>query len=74
MELHTNIFFLIEIIGTIAFASSGAMVAVRKKLDLFGIIVLGVITSVGGGMIRDLMIGSIPLTCSVTQSTCSPPS
>ncbi len=60
MELHTNIFFLIEIIGTIAFASSGAMVAVRKKLDLFGIIVLGVITSVGGGMIRDLMIGSIP--------------
>ena len=60
MELHTNIFFLIEIIGTIAFASSGAMVAVRKKLDLFGIIVLGVITAVGGGMIRDLMIGSIP--------------
>ena len=60
MELHTNIFFLIEIIGPIAFASSGAMVAVRKKLDLFGIIVLGVITAVGGGMIRDLMIGSIP--------------
>ena len=56
MELHTNIFFLIEIIGTIAFASSGAMVAVRKKLDLFGIIVLGVITAVGGGMIRDLML------------------
>ena len=41
LELHTNIFFPIEIIGTIAFASSGAMVAVRKKLDLFGIIVLG---------------------------------
>lgn len=52
----------IEIIGTIAFASSGAMVAVRKKLDLFGIIVLGVITAVGGGMIRDLLIGSIPPT------------
>lgn len=60
MELHTTIFFPIEIIGTIAFASSGAMVAVRKKLDLFGIIVLGVITAVGGGMLRDLMIGSIP--------------
>ena len=50
MELHSNIFFPIEIIGTMAFASSGAMVAVRKKLDLFGIIVLGVITAVGGGM------------------------
>lgn len=60
MNLHTNIFFPIEIIGTIAFASSGAMVAVRKKLDLFGIIVLGVITAVGGGMLRDLMIGCIP--------------
>lgn len=60
MELHATIFFPIEIIGTVAFASSGAMVAVRKKLDLFGIIVLGVITAVGGGMLRDLMIGSIP--------------
>ena len=62
MELHETVFFPIEIIGTIAFASSGAMVAVRKKLDLFGIIVLGVITAVGGGMIRDLLIGSIPPT------------
>ncbi len=60
MELHASIFFPIEIIGTVAFASSGAMVAVRKKLDLFGIIVLGVITAVGGGMLRDLMIGNIP--------------
>lgn len=60
MELQSNIIFLVEIIGTVAFASSGAMVAVRKKLDLFGIIVLGVITAVGGGMLRDLMIGKIP--------------
>ena len=60
MELHADIFFPVEIIGTIAFASSGAMVAVRKRLDLFGIIVLGVITAVGGGMLRDLMIGNIP--------------
>ena len=60
MELQPSVIFAIEIIGTIAFASSGAMVAVRKKLDLFGIIVLGVITAVGGGMLRDLMIGNIP--------------
>lgn len=60
MTLQPNIIFIVEIIGTIAFASSGAMVAVRKKLDLFGIIVLGVITAVGGGMMRDIMIGNIP--------------
>ncbi len=60
MELQSNIIFIVEIIGTIAFASSGAMVAVRKKLDLFGIIVLGVVTAVGGGMLRDLTIGNIP--------------
>ena len=60
MELQPSVIFAIEIIGTIAFASSGAMVAVRKKLDLFGIIVLGVITAVGGGMLRDILIGNIP--------------
>lgn len=60
MQLQPNIIFIVEIIGTIAFASSGAMVAVRKRLDLFGIIVLGVITAMGGGMLRDLMIGNIP--------------
>ena len=60
MQLQPNIIFIVEIIGTIAFASSGAMGAVRKRLDLFGIIVLGVITAVGGGMLRDLMIGNIP--------------
>ena len=60
MEIHWSILFALEAVGTVAFASSGAMVAVRKKLDLFGIIVLGVITAVGGGMLRDLMIGNIP--------------
>lgn len=52
--------FIIELIGTIAFACSGAMVAIRKQLDLLGVLVLGVITAVGGGMIRDVMIGMTP--------------
>ena len=47
-------------IGTVAFAASGAMVAIKKNLDLLGILVLGVITAVGGGMIRDLLIGVHP--------------
>lgn len=57
---NISVFFIIEIIGTIAFACSGAMVAIKKQLDLLGIIVLGVTTAVGGGMIRDLIIGIHP--------------
>ena len=52
--------FVMEIIGTIAFASSGAMLAIQKEMDLFGVGVLGITTSVGGGMIRDLILGVIP--------------
>ena len=57
-----TVFFVIEMIGTVAFACSGAMVAIEKQLDLLGIIVLGVTTAVGGGMIRDLIIGIQPPT------------
>ena len=52
--------FGMERIGTVAFASSGAMLAIQKEMDLFGVGVLGVTTSVGGGMIRDLILGIIP--------------
>jgi len=47
-------------IGCVAFALSGAMVGLKYRLDLFGIVVLGVTTALGGGMIRDLIIGRIP--------------
>lgn len=60
MEIHFSIFFLLEVVGTIAFASSGAMVAIRQQLDLLGVIVLGVTTAVGGGMLRDILLGNIP--------------
>ena len=52
--------FIIEAVGTIAFASSGAMVAIRKRLDLFGVLVLGVTTAVGGGIIRDVILQITP--------------
>ncbi len=60
MTTQENIIFTTEIIGTIAFAASGAMIAIRKELDLFGIIMLGTITAVGGGILRDIIIGRIP--------------
>lgn len=49
-----------ELVGTVAFASSGALTAIKQEMDIFGINVLGIITAVGGGVIRDLIIGSIP--------------
>lgn len=54
------LFFLTEIVGTIAFSISGAMLAIERDLDLFGIIFLGAVTAIGGGIIRDLLLGQIP--------------
>lgn len=57
-----SVTLLIEIIGTIAFASSGAMLAIRKHLDIFGVLVLGATTAVGGGIIRDVILRITPPT------------
>lgn len=56
-----EIFILIlEIIGTVAFAISGAITAIKKRMDIFGICVLGLTTATGGGIIRDLILGITP--------------
>ena len=47
MELQTWIVLIIELIGTVAFSVSGAMVGMRKQMDIFGVIVLGVVTDTG---------------------------
>lgn len=52
--------FFLEIIGTIAFAFSGCIVANSKKMDIFGVWVLGTVTAVGGGCVRDLLLGVTP--------------
>lgn len=49
-----------ELIGTIAFAISGSLIAVKRSLDLFGVVLVGCITSVGGGIMRDLFLGKTP--------------
>lgn len=51
---------ILEIIGTVAFAVSGAMTGLSKKMDIFGVVILGLTTAVGGGMIRDLVLGLTP--------------
>ena len=60
MGYQETITFILEMIGTIAFAASGALVGSEQKMDIFGVSVLGVITAVGGGMIRDVTLGIIP--------------
>lgn len=52
---------VLDIIGTFVFAVSGAFRAVRHRLDLLGIMVLAVATGVGGGMIRDMLLGATPV-------------
>lgn len=49
-----------EWIGTVAFAISGAATAVQRGLDLFGVLFMGLITAMGGGMIRDILLGNVP--------------
>jgi uncharacterized membrane protein YeiH len=55
-----EIFFVLEIIGTVAFAIAGAMAAIYKHLDIFGVLVCGLLTALGGGVTRDVLLGSVP--------------
>ncbi len=54
-------YLTIDILGTVAFATSGVLVAMEKKLDLFGVFIIGFVTAVGGGTLRDLLIGHTPV-------------
>ena len=55
-----KVLFAIELIGTVAFAVSGVITALEKKFDIFGALVLGTVTAVGGGIVRDLILGYLP--------------
>lgn len=57
-----NIASIIDILGTIAFAISGVITATKKRMDLFGILIIATVTSVGGGTLRDLLIGKSPVS------------
>lgn len=54
------ILLILEIVGTVSFAVSGAFVAIKAKLDVFGVVFIGCVTAVGGGIVRDLLIGQTP--------------
>lgn len=54
------LFLVLELVGTVSFAVSGATVAISKKADLFGVVFLGSITALGGGITRDILLGHFP--------------
>lgn len=54
-------YFIIDILGTIAFAISGVLVAMNKRLDIFGVFIIAFVTAVGGGTLRDVLIGNTPV-------------
>ena len=60
--MHIPFSLIIEVLGTVAFTISGAFSAMQKKLDLFGVLIIAFVTAIGGGTIRDVLIGNTPVT------------
>jgi uncharacterized membrane protein YeiH len=59
--MYTNFLNIIDILGTFAFAVSGAFSAMEKKLDPFGTLIIAFVTAIGGGTIRDVLVGNFPV-------------
>lgn len=55
-----DLLYTLDLLGTAAFAASGALAGMRRGMDLFGVLVLGLVTATGGGTLRDLMLGDTP--------------
>jgi uncharacterized membrane protein YeiH len=60
--MYTSFLSVIEILGTFAFAVSGAFSAMEKKLDPFGTLIIAFVTAIGGGTLRDVLVGNMPVT------------
>ena len=55
-------FYIIDILGTLAFSISGVLVALNKRMDAFGVLIIAFVTAVGGGTLRDVLIGETPVS------------
>ncbi|WP_407442450.1 trimeric intracellular cation channel family protein [Rhodococcus sp. (in: high G+C Gram-positive bacteria)] len=61
MPIETPVWMVLDLVGTFAFALNGALTAVRaEKLDIVGIVTLGMFTGLGGGTVRDVLLGALP--------------
>lgn len=59
--MQINTIETIEVLGTVAFAISGSFAAMQKRLDPFGVLIIAFVTSIGGGTVRDLLLGDTPV-------------
>jgi uncharacterized membrane protein YeiH len=57
-----SIFYTLDLLGTAAFAISGTLMAINKRLDSFGVFIIAFVTAIGGGTLRDILIGSTPVS------------
>ncbi|WP_439183809.1 trimeric intracellular cation channel family protein [Carboxylicivirga taeanensis] len=63
LMMHSfDLLLLFDYIGTMVFAISGTLTAAQKRLDVFGAIFIGFVTAIGGGTVRDIMLGNLPVT------------
>jgi uncharacterized membrane protein YeiH len=60
--MHLSFINAIEMLGTFSFAAAGAFAAMKKKLDPFGVVIISFATAIGGGTIRDILIGNLPVS------------
>src|SRR5688572_24604966 len=59
--MYTNVLNIIDILGTFAFAVAGAFSAMERKLDPFGTLIIAFVTAIGGGTLRDVLVGNLPV-------------
>lgn len=59
---YSRFLLIIDVLGTFAFAVSGAFAAMERKLDPFGILIISFVTAIGGGTLRDIMVGNLPVS------------
>jgi uncharacterized membrane protein YeiH len=62
-DISLNPLYALDLVGTAAFAASGAWAGIRRRMDLFGVMVLGLVTATGGGVLRDILLGDQPPFC-----------
>ncbi|MDD2899746.1 MAG: trimeric intracellular cation channel family protein [Desulfuromonadaceae bacterium] len=59
----SDMLYFLDLLGTIAFAASGALTGIRKHMDLLGVVMLGIVTATGGGVLRDVLMNDLPPFC-----------
>lgn len=69
LQMEFSFIHFIEILGTFSFAAAGAFAAMDKKLDPFGVLIISFATAIGGGTIRDLLLGNLPVAWLTNATT-----